>query len=315
MIFFARFEEQAHMTPKPHTPTMISKNGAYRTLQKLTMLLLLIAAFFLFTTEVDAQENWTYCASENTHCSFSGTKEVIYGINGSYFIGTFSNGVACSNSVFGDPIPGYVKECYYLDTSSSTTTAPASTTSSTANWTYCASENNQCNFSGTKEVRYGANGSYSSGIFSNGVACSNSVFGDPIFGYVKECYYLDTSSSTTTAPANTTTSTENWTYCASENNQCSFSGTKDVIYGINGSYFTGTFSNGVACSNSVFGDPISGYAKECHYPPAPAPAPATAPAPLRPMDQLISLQPMGAMVIHAVNPAAPLLPNGPSAQR
>lgn len=54
-------------------------------------------------------------------------------------------------------------------------------------WTFCANENNQCNFTGTKEVRYGANGVYFSRILSNGVLCANSVFGDPLFGTAKTC--------------------------------------------------------------------------------------------------------------------------------
>jgi hypothetical protein len=46
-------------------------------------------------------------------------------------------------------------------------------------WSYCGSEGGQCNFSGTREVRYGANGNYSYGVFTNGVSCNNGVFGDP----------------------------------------------------------------------------------------------------------------------------------------
>jgi hypothetical protein len=54
-------------------------------------------------------------------------------------------------------------------------------------WSYCASEGGQCNFSGTREVRYGANGAYSYGTFTSAVACNNGVFGDPIYGYSKTC--------------------------------------------------------------------------------------------------------------------------------
>ncbi len=59
-------------------------------------------------------------------------------------------------------------------------------------WTFCANEGDQCSFTGTKEVRYGANGSYSSIIFTNGTPCTNAVFGDPLYGTVKQCYYQDT---------------------------------------------------------------------------------------------------------------------------
>src|SRR5262249_11003359 len=60
-------------------------------------------------------------------------------------------------------------------------------------WTFCAFEDSQCNFSGTKEVRYGINGIYVSQIFTNGVACSNNVFGDPVYGQAKQCEYRDVS--------------------------------------------------------------------------------------------------------------------------
>lgn len=52
------------------------------------------------------------CADEYNFCSFSGTRTVIYGLNGFYTSGTFTNGVSCSNSVFGDPLFGTVKACY-----------------------------------------------------------------------------------------------------------------------------------------------------------------------------------------------------------
>ncbi|HXM27006.1 MAG TPA: hypothetical protein VN957_13380 [Chthoniobacterales bacterium] len=49
----------------------------------------------------------------------------------------------------------------------------------------------QCNFSGTKQVRFGANGIYNYGTFTGGVLCANSIFGDPINGMVKHCDYAD----------------------------------------------------------------------------------------------------------------------------
>ena len=78
--------------------------------------------------------------------------------------------------------------------------AAAQTSSS---WTYCSSEGGQCNFSGTREVRYGANGNYSYGVFSNGVSCNNGVFGDPIYGTVKNCEYGGTSQSSSSTSNST----------------------------------------------------------------------------------------------------------------
>lgn len=87
------------------------------------------ATFNLSPAPTTPTGSWTYCASEGGQCNFSGTKEVRYGYNGSYFYGTFSNGVACSNSVFGDPLPGFGKDCYYRDvpTTAAATTDLAST--------------------------------------------------------------------------------------------------------------------------------------------------------------------------------------------
>lgn len=64
-------------------------------------------------------------------------------------------------------------------------------------WTFCSLEFTQCNFTGTKEVRYGAapptgTGVYFSVVMTNGVFCDNSVFGDPSPGIIKQCEYRDT---------------------------------------------------------------------------------------------------------------------------
>jgi len=56
-----------------------------------------------------------------------------------------------------------------------------------------------------------------------------------------------------------------YSQCANEGGTCSFSGTADVIYGAN-SCFTSprSFSNGTACTNDVFGDPLAGVGKFCY---------------------------------------------------
>ena len=58
-------------------------------------------------------------------------------------------------------------------------------------WTRCASEGGTCNFSGSKSVRYGANGVYATKTLTGPVACTNAVFGDPVYGTVKACDYSD----------------------------------------------------------------------------------------------------------------------------
>jgi Flp pilus assembly pilin Flp len=66
-----------------------------------------------------------------------------------------------------------------------------------------------------------------------------------------------------TAIPPTATPVPSWTTCASENGFCSFSGTAPVRYGRSGSWVTQTRTNGVACNNSVFGDPAYGFLKSC----------------------------------------------------
>ncbi|WP_168119583.1 fibronectin type III domain-containing protein [Paenibacillus sp. HB172176] len=64
------------------------------------------------TTNSTPVPQWEPCAGENNLCSFTGTKEVRYGANSSYIIGTYTDGVMCSNNGFGsDPAPGYYKTC------------------------------------------------------------------------------------------------------------------------------------------------------------------------------------------------------------
>jgi hypothetical protein len=58
---------------------------------------------------------WRTCASENGFCPFRGVRRVRYGAAGRYVEGTYRGGTACSNSVFGDPVPGRPKVCQVLD--------------------------------------------------------------------------------------------------------------------------------------------------------------------------------------------------------
>ncbi len=67
-----------------------------------------------------------------------------------------------------------------------------------AGWVLCATEGQQCSFSGTRNVQYGANGKYYYKVLADGAICSNATFGDPASGVVKQCSY---SSETTSAPA------------------------------------------------------------------------------------------------------------------
>jgi hypothetical protein len=139
-------------------------------------------------TPTPTPSTWTQCATEGGTCSFSGSAQVRYGTATAYVIKTLTGPIACSNSVFGDPAPGYGKTCSVGGT---TTTSPTPTPSSpsTVTWTACASEGGTCSVSGTRQVRYGYNGYYATKVVTGSVACSNAVFGDPKPGYAKSCSY------------------------------------------------------------------------------------------------------------------------------
>ena len=56
-------------------------------------------------------------------------------------------------------------------------------------WVLCATENGECDFSGTRTVAYGDGNSWNYQQEINGVNCNNSTFGAPIKGTVKACFY------------------------------------------------------------------------------------------------------------------------------
>lgn len=62
-----------------------------------------------------------------------------------------------------------------------------------------------------------------------------------------------------------------WTFCANENEFCSFSDTREVRYGANDVFVSKVFTGGIQCSNAVFGDPIPGVFKRCDTRPTTAP--------------------------------------------
>ena len=235
-----------------------------------------------------ATTSWTLCAQEGQVCAFAGTASVRYGTDMQYVIGTYTTQVSCSNSIFGDPASGVAKSCWY-----SATTAAVDTS-----WVYCANESQFCAFTGTANVRYGAGGRFATRSFIDGVACSNAIFGDPAGGVAKSCSYQAT---TTTTPPPPTQPPTNWIACASENQVCVFNGAATVRYGAGSSYATGNFTNGVSCSNAVFGDPAFGVAKSCSYVP-------TFPLPIvtaQPQSVIVSNGQSASFAVTATSSAAP----------
>lgn len=103
-------------------------------------------------------------------------------------------------------------------------------------WTLCAGEGQTCSFTGDHVVRYGANGTFYYGLFTDGVLCNNASFGgDPVPNVAKSCYIgePDTVAPTTnfisTPPAYTNSSatftftgTDNVTPPASLTFQCAY---------------------------------------------------------------------------------------------
>jgi len=142
--------------------------------------------------------SWTRCAVENATCSFSGTRQVRYGAGNSYATRTASRSIACNNQTFGDPAPGADKTCEYATGTAvpapAPTPAPAPDPVPDTGWTKCADEYGTCSFSGVREVRYGANGTYVSRTANGSIVCSNEVFGDPVPGADKSCEYAGTAS-------------------------------------------------------------------------------------------------------------------------
>jgi hypothetical protein len=78
-------------------------------------------------------EGYTLCANEGETCSFSGTRSVAYGANGVFNYKTITTSTPCTNEVFGDPIGGVVKSCYYNNTTTETI-APTTTDDAPTGW-------------------------------------------------------------------------------------------------------------------------------------------------------------------------------------
>jgi hypothetical protein len=189
---------------------------------------------------------YTSCAAENGTCSFTGTREVAYGVNGAFRFQTATGSVACTTAAFGtDPLFGVAKNCYVAPAGG----APA------GNWTQCSAENSSCAVTGVQPLAYGANGAFWSGQSNGSTSCTTGTFGsDPIFDVAKNCY-----SSTGPPPGFGTT-------CAAENGTCSFSGQATVAYGADGDFVYRTFTGGTPCTTAAFGgtDPLFNVAKACY---------------------------------------------------
>ncbi len=116
-------------------------------------------------------DTWVPCGAEGDVCSVPDTRVVRYGANGSYLYKTVTGAIGCGNSDWADPLFGVAKACAYsanagLPAPDTCTRTGARTRAGTAlrrppaSWVACASEGGTCAVPGTRNVRYGANGSY-----------------------------------------------------------------------------------------------------------------------------------------------------------
>ena len=79
---------------------------------------------------------FTKCADESGLCAFSGYADVVYGAVNSFSAAkTFINSTTCSTAIFGDPIPGTAKACYFSpNTSAALANWSAKYYSGTGHW-------------------------------------------------------------------------------------------------------------------------------------------------------------------------------------
>jgi hypothetical protein len=195
-----------------------------------------------YLAPVGGPAGYTLCAPETGTCVVPGSgRDVAYGANGAFSHRLVGTSTACTNAVFGDPIPNTVKSCYL---------APAGGPSS--EWTQCAAEAGTCATLDGQPLAYGAFGVFKYAVADGPTTCSNAAFVDPVPGEAKACY------TRTTAPGFPTG-------CAGENGTCAISGTRTVAYGARGAYVYRTFTGSTACSTAAFGaDPLRGVVKACY---------------------------------------------------
>jgi hypothetical protein len=151
-----------------------------------------------------------FCAREGEFCRVPYPTQVIYGVRGRSTGIEVRRGVPCTNQAFGDPAPGVPKRCLYVARRGDGRPDPGWNRPEPGwgrpgpgpdrpregwgrrpEWRTCAPENGFCRWQGTKRVRYGVSGRFVERSYRNGVACTNSVFGDPAPGRPKVCQVLD----------------------------------------------------------------------------------------------------------------------------
>jgi len=161
---------------------------------------------------------------------------------------------------------------------------PSNTQAPSSAYKICANEGQNCSYTGTGRVAYGAKGRFVYKNVSRGLACTNAAFGDPIPGTEKKCYVRlnsrngrITSRPRTNQPPRNTPNKRNenanrqgppkgYVFCANEGQRCNTGDPEltSIVYGANGKYKSRSVRNGVACNTRVFNDPAPGVPKKCY---------------------------------------------------
>jgi len=161
----------------------VGYNGGYQTITPITF----------------SQSNPNLTIGQSINISIYGgySGENYYNYNNGYYVAYNSNTSSVQTTISGNSINLYgltnsatvIVVCSSSSNCGAISVSVGTNNESQSGWIYCASENNYCYFSGTKQIRYGIDGAYTYGTFTNSVMCSNANFGDPAFKRVKQCSY------------------------------------------------------------------------------------------------------------------------------
>jgi hypothetical protein len=110
-------------------------------------------------------------------------------VNGKLDIGAYEATGTTTTTTTTTPTTGTTTPTTGTTTPTTGTTVPT-TNDPTVTWTWCSVQGGTCKFSGTREVRYGAMGTYYTKVVTGSIVCTNEVWGgNPTPGYGKNCYY------------------------------------------------------------------------------------------------------------------------------
>lgn len=243
------------------------------------------------------EPSWKICGNEDSICRVDGKSIIRYGERNVYVYKLVESDIACSYTIFGDPLFGVHKKCDVFDISDYLNNTSQAVTlqnfygpenkrifnsifsSIRLVWTFCSYEHGTCKINTNSIVRYGHNNVFVYTYASNDTICNNEKFGDPLYGTFKKCDYIVLDDLTNRGinlvnPFNESLSIYNnlsaqtpinWVYCSPEWGTCNISARSIVRYGEHNNWrylFTNT---SVSCTNDFFGDPLYGTFKKCEF--------------------------------------------------